>query len=81
MNVCVAFQLLFFLIRIHSLQGLIATTRHEVTRKKSTKRLKHTGNLFRKIMYRKFSAYFLLKAEKEFHEKNPANESVNYYSG
>ena len=38
----------FFLIGIHSMQGRTATTRHGVTRKKSTKRLKHTGNLFRK---------------------------------
>ena len=30
------------------MQGLTATTRHGVTRKRSTKRLKHTGNLFRK---------------------------------
>ena len=41
-------QLCFFLIGIHSMQGYTATTRHGVTRKGSTKRLKHTGNLFRK---------------------------------
>ena len=41
-------QLLFFLIGIHSMQGWTTTTRHGVTRKESTKRLKHTGNLFRK---------------------------------
>ena len=35
------------LIGIHSMQGLTATTRHGVKRKRSTKRLKHTGNLFR----------------------------------
>ena len=38
----------FFLIGIHSMQGWTATMRHGVTRKRSTKRLKHTGNLFRK---------------------------------
>ena len=38
----------FFLIGIHSMQGWTATTRHGVTRKRSTKRLKHTGNQFRK---------------------------------
>ena len=50
----------FFLIGIHSMQDWISTTRHGVTsyklqvtrhgvtRKKSTKRLKHTGNLFRR---------------------------------
>ena len=38
----------FFLIGIHSMQGQTATTRHGVTRKRSTKRLKHTRNLFRK---------------------------------
>ena len=30
------------------MQGSTVTTRHGVTRKRSTKRLKHTGNLFRK---------------------------------
>ena len=38
----------FFLIGIHSMQGWAATTKHEVTRKRNTKRLRHTGNLFRK---------------------------------
>ena len=38
----------FFLIGIHSIQGWRATTRHRVTRKRSTKKLKHTGNLFKK---------------------------------
>ena len=36
----------FFLIGIHSKQRWTATTRHGVIRKKSTKRLKHTENLF-----------------------------------
>ena len=30
------------------MQGRTATMRHEVTRKRSTKRLQHIGNLFRK---------------------------------
>ena len=39
----------FFLIGIHSMQDWTATLRHGVTRKKrSTKRVKHTGNLFKK---------------------------------
>ena len=38
----------FFLIGIHSMQCRTATTRHMVTKKKGTKRLKHSGNLFRK---------------------------------
>ena len=38
----------FFLIGIHFMQGRTATTRHAVTRKRSTKILKPTGNLFRK---------------------------------
>ena len=38
----------FFLIGIHSMQGWTTTTRHGVTKKRSTKRLKYTGNLFRK---------------------------------
>ena len=37
-----------FFIGIYSMQGWTATTRHEVTRKRSSKRLKYTGNLFRK---------------------------------
>ena len=39
------FFFFFFLIGIHSMQG---STRHGVTRKRSRKRAKHTGNLFRK---------------------------------
>ena len=39
---------IFFLIWIHSMKGWTATARHGVTRKRSTKRLQHTGNLFRK---------------------------------
>ena len=35
-------------IGIHSMQGSTATKRHGVTRKRSTKRLQHTENLFRK---------------------------------
>ena len=42
------FFFFFLKIGIHSMQGSAATTRHGVTRKGSTKRLKHTGNLFRK---------------------------------
>ena len=37
-----------FLIGIHSMQGLGANERYGVTKKRSPKRLKHTGNLFRK---------------------------------
>ena len=33
---------------IHSMQGRTATTRHGITRKRSKKRLKHTGNISRK---------------------------------
>ena len=33
-----------FLIGIHSMKGWTATTRHGVTRKRNTKRLRHTGN-------------------------------------
>ena len=34
--------------KIHSMQGWTATTMHRVTRKRSTKRKQHTGNLIRK---------------------------------
>ena len=40
---------MFFLIGVHSMQGWTATMRHGVTRKRRTeKKLKHTGNFFRK---------------------------------
>ena len=42
------FFLFFCLIAIHSMQGRTDTTRHGITRKRNTKRLKHTGNLFRR---------------------------------
>ena len=35
------------------MQGWTATTKHGVTRKRSTERLKHTGNLFRKNLHLK----------------------------
>ena len=41
-------QKVFFEIGIHSLQDWTTTVGHGVTRKRTTKRLKHTGNLFRK---------------------------------
>ena len=37
-----------FLIGIHYMQDGAVTMRHGVIRKRNTKRLKHTGNLFRK---------------------------------
>ena len=37
-----------FLVGVYSMQAWTATTRPAVTRKRSTKRLKHTGHLFRK---------------------------------
>ena len=39
---------MIFLIGIDSMQGSTTTLRHGVTRKRSAKRLKLTGNLFRK---------------------------------
>ena len=38
----------FFSIGIHSMQAWTATTMYRVTRKRSTKRLQHIENLFRK---------------------------------
>ena len=52
----------FFLIGIHSMQAWAATTRHGVTKKGSTKRLDHTGNLFRKNL--QLSVNSKLKATK-----------------
>ena len=40
-----------FLIVIRSMQSWTGTTRHTDTRKRSTKRLKHTANLFTKNIY------------------------------
>ena len=54
----------FFKIGIHSMQGWIATTRHGVKRKRSTKKLKHTGNLFRNNIKLKDDFYSRLKATK-----------------
>ena len=42
---------LIVLIGIHFMQSWTATTRHGVTRKRSTKKLKHTQNLFRKSLH------------------------------
>ena len=55
---------IFFKIEIHSTQGWTATTRHGVTGKRSTKRLSHTGNLFRKNLQLKMSVNSRLKATK-----------------
>ena len=38
---------------IHSMQGRTATTRHGVTRKRGTKRLKHTGKVLRNNLHLK----------------------------
>ena len=47
-RICYGFYWSFVLIGIHTMQGWTATTRHGITRKKNTKRLRHTGNLIRK---------------------------------
>ena len=49
------YQRQFFLIGINLMQGLTATMRYGVTRKKSTKRLKHTGNPLRSYVKGKHS--------------------------
>ena len=46
----------------HSKQGWTATIRHGVTRKRTTKRLKHGGNLFKKNLQLKTSVNSRLKA-------------------
>ena len=46
------------------MQDWTATSGHEVTRKRSTKRLQHTGNLFRKNLQLKNVCYSRLKATK-----------------
>ena len=43
---------------IHSMQVWTATRRHGVTRKRSTKRLKHTGNMFKKNLLLEGVCYF-----------------------
>ena len=52
------FFFFFFLIRIYSMQGWTVTTRHGVTRKRGTKRLRHTGNLFSKNLQLKGVCWF-----------------------
>ena len=47
-SLLILLQFCFFLIGIHPIQGWTVIMRHGVTTKRSTKRLKHTGNLFRK---------------------------------
>ena len=42
------FHFNIFLIAAKSMQGSTATTRHGVTKKRSSRRLKHTGNMLRK---------------------------------
>ena len=44
----IMFSEFFSLIAIHSMQGSTATRRYGVRRKRSTTRLQHIGNLFRK---------------------------------
>ena len=48
----------FLLIRIYSMQGWTATIRHGLARKRSTKWLKHIGNLFRTTIQLKRVCYF-----------------------
>ena len=45
------------------MQDWTATMRHEVTRKRSTKRLKHTRNLFRKNIQLKDVSHLHLRSE------------------
>ena len=52
----------FFFFKFRSMQGWTATTRHGVTRKRSTKRLKYTGSWFRKNLQLKVPVNSLLKA-------------------
>ena len=55
------FFFFFFFIGIHSMQG---SRRHGVKRKRSRKRVKHTGNLFRKNLQLKRCVNSRLKATK-----------------
>ena len=50
LSIRIYLQVVTFVIMIHFMQGWTATLRHGVTRKISTKRFKHTGNMFRKYM-------------------------------
>ena len=47
------YHLNFFLIGIHYMQGWTVTAKNGITRKRSTKRLKQTGKLFREILKKK----------------------------
>ena len=65
-NAWIYFSLFFFLIGIHSMQDWTATAKHGVTTKRSTKRLKHTGNLFRKNLVVKEHSCLLILDLKPF---------------
>ena len=51
-----------FLIGIHSMQGWTTTTRHGVTRKRNSKRWRHTGNCLERTYSLKMSVNSRLKA-------------------
>ena len=64
--------LLLLLIGIHFIQGFTVTMRHGITKKRSTKRLKHAGNLFRRnlvfhnlshILKHRLDIFFLFSIE------------------
>ena len=55
--------IIIILIGIYSMQGWTATTRHGITRKANTKRLRHTGNLFSGLFYNYFRKFFLFQKD------------------
>ena len=63
-NFCFLFCFVFFPIVIHSMQGGTATTRHGVSRKRSTTTSQHIWNLFRKNLQLKMSVNSRLKSTK-----------------
>ena len=68
----VDFKHVYFLIGIHSMQAWTATTRYGVTRKRRIKRLKHTGNLFRKNLQLQLR-YLLILDLKPFRSQRRAS--------
>ena len=54
------------LIGISSMQGWAATTRLGVTRKRSTKGLKHKGYLFKKDLHLKYISYYKERTVKRY---------------
>ena len=67
---CWFFFLLSFFNGIHSLQDSTANRRHGVTKRSSTKRLKHRENLFKRKLQLEFKAIQIIAQRKAFYRQS-----------